>query len=197
MGEAAVIISGVGVIGSWFTPSSIFIFLNLVIGTIFIMSRFAAPITQTLLVSPQVLLPLPSSLLKRVKSFNFPLQNNKHPQTELAETPCLKKNPQEPQLAPAPSLFEVSVSDEEEETETEGSGSEEEDTEGKRQLREEGEDEEEEEEEGEGEGVDAKADDFITMFKKQLRLQRVESNLSYEQMLQWKHWSFFMFNDAE
>ncbi|KAL7238090.1 hypothetical protein ACSBR2_004229 [Camellia fascicularis] len=43
--------------------------------------------------------------------------------------------------------------------------------------------EEEEEEEGEGEGVDAQADDFIDRFKKQLKLQRVDSIMRYTDML--------------
>ncbi|XP_028077954.1 pathogen-associated molecular patterns-induced protein A70-like [Camellia sinensis] len=46
-----------------------------------------------------------------------------------------------------------------------------------------GEDEEEGEGEGEGEGVDAQADDFIDRFKKQLKLQRVDSILRYTDML--------------
>ncbi|KAL2940367.1 Solute carrier family 43 member 3, partial [Bienertia sinuspersici] len=40
-----------------------------------------------------------------------------------------------------------------------------------------------EKEEREDEGVDAKADDFINRFKKQLRLQRIDSIVRYKEMI--------------
>ncbi|OIV99756.1 hypothetical protein TanjilG_26094 [Lupinus angustifolius] len=212
-------------IAKWLTPSSLFIFLNLVIVTIFIISRFIAPKTQihhppqflrsTSLLdrvrsfnyqySPAVeqtesthpqLVRVPS-LLERVKSFDFNLYKYQqpHPQTEHVQTEPEHRtqdldsnltNLQEPQLTRAPSFLQrlqsIKVSrlyksesihgEKESEPETVEQWMPATARREKTRLRE------------EEEGVDAKADDFIKRFKKQLRLQRVDSFLRYRDMLE-------------
>ncbi|XP_019463181.1 PREDICTED: uncharacterized protein LOC109362069 [Lupinus angustifolius] len=175
-------------IAKWLTPSSLFIFLNLVIVTIFIISRFIAPKTQILRVP---------SLLERVKSFDFNLYKYQqpHPQTEHVQTEPEHRtqdldsnltNLQEPQLTRAPSFLQrlqsIKVSrlyksesihgEKESEPETVEQWMPATARREKTRLRE------------EEEGVDAKADDFIKRFKKQLRLQRVDSFLRYRDMLE-------------
>ncbi|CAL0325533.1 unnamed protein product [Lupinus luteus] len=227
------------VIARLLTPSSLFIFLNLLIATIVIISRFVAPKTQ-IHHSPQLLrstsllhrfrsfnyhyyssptveqtepthpqLVRVPSLLERVKSFDFnlykyqqPHQQTEHVQTEPElRTHDLDCNMQEPQLTRAASLLQRLQSikesclyrsewihgEKESEHETvdpiattrksasdvtvekwkPATARRE-----KTWLRE------------EEEGVDAKADDFIKRFKKQLKMQRVDSFLRYRDMLE-------------
>ncbi|CAL0320297.1 unnamed protein product [Lupinus luteus] len=73
MVEAETTASIYALISNWFTPSSLFIFINLIIGTIFITTRFSNPI-KSRLDSPQ-LTPSPS-LMHRLMSFN--LSSYKH-----------------------------------------------------------------------------------------------------------------------
>ncbi|KEH32515.1 hypothetical protein MtrunA17_Chr4g0071131 [Medicago truncatula] len=166
----------------WFTPSPLFIFVNLVIGTIALVSRFAAvtaPKThqthnlshcnhhhneQTFVTQPepestqpQLAPSLKPSLLQRVLSFNL----NKHEpaQTEPKTPPIelVKSDPihdcdsddeenSKPMMKKSASEKECSMARSESTTSKE-----------------------------EDEADDAKADDFINMFKKQLRLQRLNS----------------------
>ncbi|KAK7291838.1 hypothetical protein RIF29_07301 [Crotalaria pallida] len=215
-------------IGRWLTPSSLFIFTNLVIATILITSRyFAAPNNNThhLLRSPSLLHRLSSfnyyssynynnltptesstqadqlvrtpSLLQRVKSFNFCLYDH-HQQTEHAQLESQNPNPvnnnnnnnnnnqeQEPKLVRAPSLLQrlqsINLLRGEKEPEAGSEDESEETVEGRRPMT--APERRWLMEEEEAGGVDAKADDFIKRFKKQLRLQRVDSILRYRRQM--------------
>ncbi|CAL5199245.1 unnamed protein product [Lathyrus oleraceus] len=230
-------------IATWFTPSSIFIFVNLVIGTIALASRFnAPPKNQTNQQQPQ-LNPSPSllqrvrsfnlsyynnneseseseftqpqlvrkpSLLQRVVSFNFNKHEQQHPQTHYAQPESDSESTQ-PQLVRKPSLLQRVMSfrtqhiqpesedlssnqicDDENNSKVEMKKSA-----SKKECLMTSEWEEEDEETverrrpataaarsetttcKEDEAVDAKADDFINRFKKQLRLQRLDSFIRY------------------
>ncbi|KAJ1400672.1 hypothetical protein SESBI_29363 [Sesbania bispinosa] len=250
MGDPAI----ASLIASWFTPSSFFIFVNLVIGTIAITSRFTAPKTQPQLRrSPSLLQRVRSfslrnnynynhyeptfvtqpeysectqpqlvrtpSFLERVRSFNLSLYKHEpaaHAETEYALQPE-PENPKEPQLVRTPSLLQRvrsmsfsrlyrsdSIHTEQEDPHPNPGNNEEKSTkaEMKKSASERGgsmnceweEDEETVErrrpatatarsETREDEEVDAKADDFINRFKKQLRLQRIDSLLRYREIL--------------
>ncbi|PON50476.1 hypothetical protein PanWU01x14_223410 [Parasponia andersonii] len=107
-------------LASWFTPSSLFLFLNLMIGTIVLTARFGSwkgPTHDHQLgqydLSPQ--LARAPSLLERVKSINFSLykfdppssETGYHPPSEpghVTEYPNADDPPQK--LARAPSLLE-------------------------------------------------------------------------------------------
>lgn len=68
---------------SWLTPTSLFLLLNLTIGTIFLMTRFGTPNNPQL--GPPHDPPRParaSSLLDRVRSVNFSLYKFEHPSSE-------------------------------------------------------------------------------------------------------------------
>jgi len=164
----------------WFTPSPLFIFVNLVIGTIALVSRFAAvtaPKTQqkqphqthnlshynhhhnepTFVTQPepestQPQLTLKPSLLQRVLSFNL----NKHePSQTEPETPYMEPVKSDPNSGDEENSSIAMMKKSANETamaRSESTTSKEED-----------------------EADDAKADDFINMFKKQLRLQRLNS----------------------
>ncbi|KAF7837893.1 pathogen-associated molecular patterns-induced protein A70-like [Senna tora] len=89
-------------VASWFTPSSLFLFVNLVIGTIAITSRFATskrPHDHEPSSSPSPHLVRSSSLLERFRSFHF-IHYNKN-DTAFPETEYLQ-----PQLLRTPSLLE-------------------------------------------------------------------------------------------
>lgn len=92
-------------IATWFTPSSIFIFVNLVIGTIALASRFNAPpknqTNQRHQQQQPQLNPSPS-LLQRVSSFNLSYYNNNESESESEFT--------QPQLVRKPSLLQRVVS---------------------------------------------------------------------------------------
>ncbi|XP_061361754.1 pathogen-associated molecular patterns-induced protein A70-like isoform X2 [Gastrolobium bilobum] len=204
------------IIASWFTPSSLFIIVNLVIGTIAITSRFGAPKREIHDHEPQLV--RSPSLLERVRSFNFSFNKYEptHAETEYApthqpesENPC--PNPDNPQLVRTPSLLQrlrsMSFSRREQEPESEGPDPKPGRDSGNAEMRKSASEragsmkcEREEDEEAverrrpatargettslrEDEEVDAKADDFINRFKKQLRLQRVDSLLRYRDML--------------
>ncbi|KAE9602461.1 hypothetical protein Lalb_Chr12g0199811 [Lupinus albus] len=200
------------IIYSWLIPSSLFIFINLVIGTIFIITRFTSTSPKTLIhESLQILRskPLldrlssfnyhqdtqtteytqpqpvsPPSLLKRVKSFNLGLLHKHHEtvHTTLAKSEKLdNNNPQEPKQ----DLALQCMKETEPEGEGEGEGSGMEGIESK--VSELGCSDDNDEDEGkwlkEETEIGVKADDFINMFKNQLRLQRVDSFNAYRDML--------------
>lgn len=232
-------------IATWLTPSSLFIIVNLVIGTIALASRFNAPPgNQTnqhqrqqpqLNRSPSLLQRVRSfnlsyynhsesepesdstqpqlvrkpSLLQRVVSFNFNKYEPQHPQTHYTQPESDSESTQ-PQLVRKPSLLQRVMSfrtqhvqpesenvssnqnfdEEKSKVEMKKSAS-------KRECSMTSEWEEEDEETverrrpataagrsetttcKEDEAVDAKADDFINRFKKQLRLQRLDSFIRY------------------
>ena len=101
---------------SWFTPSSLFVFVNLTIITIFLTSRFTSHRKPHQQEQHQQLLRAPS-VLQRASSFNFSLfkfdqPNNPEPPV-LSEYPTLQHsepehvNPDPPtQIARTPSLLE-------------------------------------------------------------------------------------------
>jgi len=230
-------------IATWFTPSSIFIIVNLVIGTIALASRFNGPPKNDqqpqLSRSPSLLNRIRSfnlrhcnnhnhqdqepsfvaqpelesesefthpqlvrkpSLLERVLSFNLNKHEPQYPQTHYVQ-PESESESTQPQLVRKPSLlqrvmsFNLNKHDEAEnpvcdevksKVEMKKSASE-------KTLEREEEDEETVERRRpataaarsetttckEDEAVDAKADDFINRFKKQLRLQRLDSFMRY------------------
>ncbi|KAL0006182.1 hypothetical protein SO802_013743 [Lithocarpus litseifolius] len=101
---------------SWFTPSSLFVFVNLTIITIFLTSRFTSHRKPHQQEQHQQLVRAPS-VLERVSSFNFSL--NKFDQPNNPEPPVLSEyptpqhsepkhvNPDPPtQIARTPSLLE-------------------------------------------------------------------------------------------
>ncbi|XP_058729368.1 pathogen-associated molecular patterns-induced protein A70-like [Vicia villosa] len=204
-------------IAIWFAPSPLFIFVNLVIGTIALVSCFNA--------APKI------KIIQRVKSFNTRHYYNNHQeqtssvtepectQPQLVQIPCILKhvvsfNLSLHKLAP-PHVKTHYVQPETENSVTKldpklvcDLGDEEKrEVELKRSVSEKEcsmtlDWEEEEDEEalerrrpsttmarsetttcGEDEGVDAKADDFIIMFKKQLKLQRLNSLIRYRNTL--------------
>ncbi|KAL1335498.1 hypothetical protein AAHE18_11G251500 [Arachis hypogaea] len=220
-------------IASWLTPSSLFIFVNLVIGTIAITSRFTSShnnrIQEHELQHPFTRSP---SLLQRVRSFRLThqytydttpstaesektdhnqSQAQAQAQTNQPESEEPEKPKEVPQLSRTPSLLQRLQSmnlsrlykgeEEPEPTEASGSGSGSDPSRKDAEMRKSaservhsGREEDEEsverrrpattrESTGEDEEVDAKADDFINRFKKQLRLQRVDSILRYREML--------------
>ncbi|CAK8564043.1 unnamed protein product [Lathyrus sativus] len=229
-------------IATWLTPSSLFIIVNLVIGTIALASRFnAPPQNQTnqqqqphLNRSPSFLQRLRSfnnnnhhnepesepefthpqlvrkpSLLQRVVSFNFNKHEPQHPQTHYAQPESDSESTQ-PQLVRKPSFLQRVMSfkthpvqpesedistnqicnEDKTKVEMKKSASKKECS-----MTSEWEEEDEETVERrrpataaarsetttckEDEAVDAKADDFINRFKKQLRLQRLDSFIRY------------------
>ena len=221
------------VITSWLTPSCLFIFINLVIGTIAVASRFATQRSQQQQRragdSPGQL-GRSSSLLDRVMSFNLghykfqpptqpefvtdPVQENRD-SPRLARAPSLldrvkslnlglcktenkqadpkSDNPTRGELTRTPSLLERlksmkfyrsgSINEEKEGREPEpdvtGNGSGWEHLRNSRRW---------EEEELLDEEVDKKAHDFINRFRRQLRLQRLDSILRYRDVPQ-GNWS--------
>ncbi|KAE9608123.1 hypothetical protein Lal_00003517 [Lupinus albus] len=165
MVEAETTASVYGLISNWFTPSCLFIFINLVIGTIFITTRFSNPI-KSRVDSPQ-LTPSPS-LIHRLMTFT----TTPHEETE-TQNPVSDKHEPEPEpveptqkkLNRVPSLLErvmsvklLRLKSNEGETIIDHGGE-------------------------ELEGVDEKADNFIKRFKEQLRLQRLDSILRYRDMI--------------
>ncbi|XP_050921076.1 pathogen-associated molecular patterns-induced protein A70-like [Lathyrus oleraceus] len=207
-------------IATWFAPSPLFILVNLVIGTIALVSCFNAvpkikiiqraksfntrhyynhqeqtssitkPESRSESTQPQVV--QISSLLKRVVSFNLSLHKLAPPHVK---THDVQPEPENSSAELDPKLVCDSGDEEKRKTELKRSVSEKEcsmtlDW------------EEEEDEEAlerrrpstamarsetttckEDEGVDAKADDFINMFKKQLKLQRLNSFIRYRNKL--------------
>ncbi|CAI8611056.1 unnamed protein product [Vicia faba] len=237
-------------IATWFTPSSIFIFVNLVIGTIALTSRFNAPpknqTNQQHQQQPQPQLNRSPSLLQRVRSFNLSYYTNNHhnesepesesTQPQLVRQPSLlqrvvsfhfnKHEPQhpqthytqpesdsestQPQLVRKPSLLQRVMSFKTQQVQPESenlspnqicdedkSKVEMKKSASKKECSMTSEWKEEDEEtverrmpataaarsesttSKEDEAVDAKADDFINRFKKQLRLQRLDSFIRY------------------
>ncbi|TXG61202.1 hypothetical protein EZV62_012565 [Acer yangbiense] len=107
---------------SWFTPTVLFLFLNLMIGTIFITSRLTNPkpshehqqdTHRQLVRSP--------SVLQKLKSINFYTQRSQEPTSLFAQNPSLdthfashythqheheQQQPQPPQLTRSPSLLQ-------------------------------------------------------------------------------------------
>ncbi|KAK7303959.1 hypothetical protein RJT34_14906 [Clitoria ternatea] len=181
MSDAGGAVSIYSTMSSWLTPSCLFLFINLVIGTIAITSRcFANPSSEKTQHHSPVQLARSPSLLDRLASFN--LRCYKHEPTSPVQTPQFdrvpsssfeqeepRRDPVEPsreevKLERAPSLLERLRSL----------------TLGRSESVKETEAEEREEEEL---GVDAKADDFINRFREQLRLQRRDSILRYRDML--------------
>ncbi|XP_050917886.1 pathogen-associated molecular patterns-induced protein A70 [Lathyrus oleraceus] len=207
-------------IATWFAPSPLFILVNLVIGTIALVSCFsAAPKTK---------------IIQRAKSFNTRHYYNHQEQTSSITKPESGSESTQPQVVQIPSLlkrvvsFNLSLhklapphikthyvqpepensSAEQDPKPVSDSGDEEKSSvELKRSVSEKEcsmtlDWEEEEDEEAlerrrpatamarsetttckEDEGVDAKADDFINMFKKQLKLQRLNSLIRYRNTL--------------
>lgn len=107
-------------IASWFTPSSLFLFLNLVIGTIVLTARYGTQKSQTHQYDQRgpyesTQLVRAPSLLDRVKSINFSLykfdppsvetEYHQHP-TEPEYVTHYPNQENQPQLARAPSLLE-------------------------------------------------------------------------------------------
>lgn len=230
-------------IATWFTPSSIFIIVNLVIGTIALASRFNGPPKNDQIQQPQ--LNRSPSLLNRIRSFNLRHYNQEpsfvaqpepeseftHPQ--LVRKPSLlervmsfnlnKHEPQypqsqthyvqpesesdstKPQLVRKPSLLQRVMSfnlNKNEPAQPEAENPSLNQVKSKVEMKksasektfERGEEDEEAVERRrpataaarsetttckEDEAVDAKADDFINRFKKQLRLQRRDSFMRY------------------
>ncbi|KAK7329689.1 hypothetical protein VNO77_23864 [Canavalia gladiata] len=226
-------------IATWFTPSSLFIFVNLVIGTIAITSRLATTpqnhpqlrrspslldrlrsfnlthyndhhessfVAQTERTQPQLV--RSPSLLERISSFNLAL--HKHQPTH-AET---QSEPENAKLVRTPSFLQrlQSVSwstlyrSEEKPSGDDSGNLEKSKAEMRKSASEKGGSMKSEWEEQEetverrrpatmrsetasssswkgDEEVDAKADDFINRFKKQLRLQRMESIIRYRAMM--------------
>lgn len=225
-------------IATWFTPSSIFIIVNLVIGTIALASRFNGPSNNDqhqqqpqLNRSPSLLNRIRSfnlrhcnqepsfvaqpdlepesdseftqpqlvrkpSLLERVMSFNLNKHEPQYPQTHYVQ-PESESESKQPQLVRKPSLLQRVMSfNLNKQPEAENPVSDE--VKMKKSASEKTFEREEEDEETverrrpataaarsetttckEDEAVDAKADDFINRFKKQLRLQRLDSFMRY------------------
>ncbi|KAK7265376.1 hypothetical protein RJT34_32995 [Clitoria ternatea] len=190
-----------GWIASWFTPSSLFILVNLVIATIAITSRF--PKNQ-------------SSLLQRLSSFNDDSTHSqpsilqrlsskdKETHTETHHIQPEPENPEKTELVRTPSLLQRlqsrlcrsdSVHQEDSgsgntmaemrksASEKAGSGKKEKGDEEAVEKRRPATMRVETTSFREDEEVDAKADDFIKKFKKQLRLQRMDSIIRYREML--------------
>ncbi|XP_027368753.1 pathogen-associated molecular patterns-induced protein A70-like [Abrus precatorius] len=191
-------------IATWFTPSSVFIVVNLVIATIALTSRFTKQLHQP---QPQRLVRTPS-LLERVSSFNFALYKHQptHAEIEHIQPQGPEPEPENPQLIRTPSLLQRLQSmnfsrfyrSEEEDPGRDSGNSElrKSASENAGSVKGEWEDEGSTVEQRRpatarggmvswrgDEEVDAKADDFINRFKKQLRLQRVDSVLRYREML--------------
>ncbi|KAI8023987.1 Pathogen-associated molecular patterns-induced protein A70 [Camellia lanceoleosa] len=156
---------------------------------------------------PQQLVRAPS-LLQRLRSFEFSLyRSEEHPDQSQTQTQIQTRQPDPPQeQAPildrqvtrsksdnsgggeAPRRPPVGKMKKWKSEQVRVEEEEEEEREGVREREREtasygGGVEDEEEGEVEGEGVDAQADDFIDRFKKQLKLQRVDSILRYTDML--------------
>ncbi|XP_062091036.1 pathogen-associated molecular patterns-induced protein A70 [Humulus lupulus] len=93
---------------SWLTPSSLFLFLNLMIGTLFLMSRFGTRNTPTDHAHGSHQLVRSGSLLERVKSFNLSLYKFESPavETEYLYPTETDYSTQTPQLARTPSFIE-------------------------------------------------------------------------------------------
>jgi len=223
-------------IATWFTPSSIFIIVNLVIGTIALASRFNGPPKND---QQQPQLNRSPSLLNRIRSFNLRHYNqepsfvaqpeveseSEFTQPQLVRKPSLlervmsfnlnKHEPQyphesesestKPQLVRKPSLLQRVMSFNLNKHEPVHPEAENpslnpvcDEVKMKKSASEKTFEREEEDEETverrrpataaarsetttckEDEAVDAKADDFINRFKKQLRLQRLDSFMRY------------------
>ncbi|CAK8564040.1 unnamed protein product [Lathyrus sativus] len=203
-------------IATWFAPSPLFILVNLVIGTIALVSCISA--------APKI------KIIQRAKSFNTRYYNNNQEPTSSATQPESGSESTQPQLVQTPTPLNRVVSFNLSlhklapvktthylQPETENSSveldpklvcdEEKSSVELKRSVSEKEcsmtlDWEEEEDEEAlerrrpatatarsetttckEDEGVDAKADDFINMFKNQLRLQRLNSFVRYRNTL--------------
>ncbi|KAI5415184.1 pathogen-associated molecular patterns-induced protein A70 [Lathyrus oleraceus] len=204
-------------IATWFAPSPLFILVNLVIGTIALVSCFSA--------APKI------KIIQRAKSFNpRHYYNHQEPASSVTQPESVSESTQ-PLLVQTPTLLKQVVSfnlslhklapvkthylQPDTENSSAGlnlkpisdSGDDKNKVELKRSVSEKEcsmtldweEEEDEETLEGrrpstamarsetttckEDEGVDAKADDFINMFKKQLRLQRLNSFVRYRNTL--------------
>ncbi|GAU34780.1 hypothetical protein TSUD_205840 [Trifolium subterraneum] len=201
---------------TWLAPSPLFIFVNLVIGTIAIVTRFNATAPPKKQIQQQQL------LFQRVKSFNLRHYNQNQPKsaTQNESDQCESTHPQLVQKPKPSSLLQRVVSfklskyvqAESEhpwmkpvELKPDSEKNKVEETLKKSASEKECSmtfDWEEEDEESverrrpatamarsettmckEDEAVDAKADDFINMFKKQLRLQRLDSFIRYRNTL--------------
>ncbi|KAK7281214.1 hypothetical protein RIF29_08993 [Crotalaria pallida] len=195
MVEEAASASVYGFILTWFTPSLLFIFINLVIGTIIITTRFAN-LKQQAQVSPQ--LARSPSLIHRLMSINLACYKNLPPPppttTTLEETESdtqkpdpITDDPTRVRLARTPSLLERVMSGKflrlksnkvkrNEPEPQPGPGS---DIGGGESVQRYLGGEEEEEDDG----VNEKADNFIKRFKEQLRMQRLDSILRYRDMI--------------
>jgi len=187
----------------WFTPSPLFIFVNLVIGTIALVSRFAAvtaPKTQqkqphqplnlrhynhhhnepTFVTQPEQESEsestLKPSLLQRVLSFNLTKHEPAQTEPEIPSTEPVKSDPNHDcdSHDEENSKVVMKKSASEKECSMTFDWEDEETVERRRpataMARSESTTSKEEDE-----ADDAKADDFINMFKKQLRLQRLNS----------------------
>ncbi|KAK3025760.1 hypothetical protein RJ639_041916 [Escallonia herrerae] len=222
---------------SWFTPAILFCVLNLVIGTIFVASKFKPQSHHQLGGDNTPQLAREPSLLDRVMSFNLPLHKYDRPDPSPSDSrnPDPQNDPPQPVRAPSlldrvksinfssfkfetydPSRPDTHYSDPGSDrnqasdhhvarSKSDRSG----ETPGRPQatLKKsasasfadglmEGEQTEEVDIRrpatvrvgeaasfGDDEGVDAKADDFISRFKQQLKLQRLDSLVRYKEML--------------
>ncbi|XP_004488048.1 uncharacterized protein [Cicer arietinum] len=174
-------------ITTWITPSSIFLMVNLVIGTIAIITRFATHRKRQLDSSHKLVRSTssfqlgcykyePSTITMPEETQIEPVQNNDSSRLNQVKSGlCLTQIDEEPveptpnPLVRAPSLLErlLSISFRRSESV---------------KVEEEKKPESESEADTE-EGVDAKADDFIKRFKQQLRLERLDSMLRYKDIL--------------
>ncbi|KAJ0985484.1 hypothetical protein J5N97_003840 [Dioscorea zingiberensis] len=166
------------IILSWLTPTILFMFLNLVIGTIVITSKAmdqqrrdrdapAAAAATAAAVDDRPKLSRTSSafVLERLRSLSL---------YRSGEIPVQTINP----LPPPPSKAEIEETVQIEDQLRKSTSAKQEVVRRSATARVVRREEEEEEKE-----VDARADDFINRFRHQLRLQRMESLTEYEEML--------------
>uniref|UniRef100_A0A175YJM0 DUF4408 domain-containing protein n=1 Tax=Daucus carota subsp. sativus TaxID=79200 RepID=A0A175YJM0_DAUCS len=161
-------------ITSWFTPTLLFFFLNLIIISIFIASYSRSHKHQLVQHDSVPNLNRSSSLLARVKSLNFSFRNFEHhypetlltdPQNEHHHVPGEVSH--EDAHVPATTEEKLSASEPLETVSLK---------ENKEQVM------KESKEQGD-EQVDAKAENFINRFKQQLKMQRLDSIKRYTDML--------------
>lgn len=213
-------------ITSWFSPTSLFLLLNLVVGIIFIISRFGAgrrpqhdhfssghppPLARTPSLldrvksinfsgntfepsmheqasrferkpdpdpDPNPLARAPS-LLERVKSIKFPSFHRSEP---ICQDPQTDRTTQEPKSTPETDIIDNNRIPASEESKLAALLDDEKKEDRERQRRRPAMREIEKTVPFEEKGVDAKADDFISRFKNQLRVQRLESILRHKEM---------------
>ncbi|KAJ0964544.1 hypothetical protein J5N97_025682 [Dioscorea zingiberensis] len=186
----------------WFTPTVLFVVLNLVIGTIAITSKaLRSPHADDPAGEPFKLARAPSLVLDRIRSFNLHLHRSPAP------FPTLETIPPSPSLQPSDPVADLSSESPESEHHFDRSQSDTHPTAGEVPEKlatkmkksaslestfahfEEKEiappqpaadDDAADEPVGE---VDARADDFINRFRQQLKLQRIDSLLRYKEML--------------